>query len=310
MFLLPILAVMPLLEITIRSIPNTYSVKEKRLEEQASDIEVLLLGHSHIFYGINPTYLKQKAYNAAFNAQSFKYDLKLFKKHAESLKKLKYVILPIDYMTLYYNIEDSETKYLVKNYVLYLQLSSSLLPSDRFEIINVGFQSSVMRIYRYYIKKESSIDFTELGWIPKHGTNDLEKTGKITADRFTGYIKKGIEKHYLEENIQYINDIIQLCSKKKAKLILVKTPTHALYRKYLNPEYEKRSKRTMDEILSTNDNCYELDLETDTNYLDSDFFDGSHVNEQGAIKLSKRLNLFIEALEAKSDSTINKNSIQ
>ncbi len=53
---LPILVVAILMEILLRNTPNDYLFKKQYLDKHSSEIETLILGSSHSFYGFNPEY--------------------------------------------------------------------------------------------------------------------------------------------------------------------------------------------------------------------------------------------------------------
>lgn len=97
--LIPILLGWLALESFYRFIPNNYTEKQKQIL-QNYDSEVLILGNSHSFYGINPLSFNQKAYNFSNISQSLYFDELLLEKNITHFNNLKYVVLTIDYFTL------------------------------------------------------------------------------------------------------------------------------------------------------------------------------------------------------------------
>ena len=79
-FCLPILLGTLVLEVLLRNIPNDYSQKKEYLDENSSEIETLILGSSHSFYGLNPKYFSSKTFNASHISQSLNYDYKIINK--------------------------------------------------------------------------------------------------------------------------------------------------------------------------------------------------------------------------------------
>ena len=77
---LPILVVAILMEILLRNMPNDYLFKKKYLDEHSSEIQTLILGSSHSFYGIDPAYFNSKTFNASHVSQTLNYDLEIFQK--------------------------------------------------------------------------------------------------------------------------------------------------------------------------------------------------------------------------------------
>ncbi len=77
--------------------PNPY--KYEWMQENAEEVETLVLGSSHTFYGIRPEFFDSKTFNLANVSQGMKQDLFLIKYWANRYKNLKYVIFPISFFT-------------------------------------------------------------------------------------------------------------------------------------------------------------------------------------------------------------------
>ena len=77
-FFIPVLCVLAGLEYMVRKAPNEYQYKAQWMEKNADRVETLILGTSHAFYGINPSYLGPNAFSLAASAQSLQYDEFLF----------------------------------------------------------------------------------------------------------------------------------------------------------------------------------------------------------------------------------------
>jgi len=72
---IPIFFAMFFYERVLREIPNNYSYKKEYLDKNASQVEILFLGSSHIFFGINPKYMTRKTFSGAHNSQLLTFDL-------------------------------------------------------------------------------------------------------------------------------------------------------------------------------------------------------------------------------------------
>ena len=57
-------------EFLVRHIPNDYNSKIKYLQEHSSEIEILALGSSHAYFGVNPDFLSSKCFNLSHIAQT------------------------------------------------------------------------------------------------------------------------------------------------------------------------------------------------------------------------------------------------
>ena len=106
LFLIPILLFLTVVEYKLYHIPNTYNTKRKYFEKQLDSIEVLTLGASTILRGVNPKYFSYKGFNLANVNQTLDVNEILTEKYLLQMKKLKMVILDIDYVTLYLYLRD------------------------------------------------------------------------------------------------------------------------------------------------------------------------------------------------------------
>lgn len=99
LFIIPILLGLVFCEHFLRKIPNDYSFKNEWLSNNARTIQVLNMGSSHAFYGIEPNLFSCKAFNAAHVSQSIKYDHFIFSKFVNDMDSLKVLVLPISYFS-------------------------------------------------------------------------------------------------------------------------------------------------------------------------------------------------------------------
>ena len=97
---MPIFFIAVVAEIFLRKIPNDYRIKKQYFEWHSAEIKVLFLGSSHAYYGINPIYMKESSFNAAYVSQSLEIDYEILNKYKSSLKSLRTIILPVSYFSL------------------------------------------------------------------------------------------------------------------------------------------------------------------------------------------------------------------
>ena len=97
-------------EIRLRDIPNSYTIKKYYLEKDLNDIQVLILGSSHTYFGINPEFFNLKGYNLANASQTLYYDKELLGRYIDRMPNLKIVIISYSYFALwtelYENVEN------------------------------------------------------------------------------------------------------------------------------------------------------------------------------------------------------------
>lgn len=287
--ILPILLFFLVLEVAIRKIPNDYQLKKDYLNENAAEINTLILGSSHTFYGLNPEYFSQKTFNAAYVSQSLDLDYEILRKYDLKLKNLKTVIIPISYFSLFETLETDVEKWRIKNYVIYYDLENTYHLLDHFESLDNHIALNVKKIIKYYVLNKSYITSSYLGW----GTNFNSKNKKTLNGAFTA--KKHTAKNFnlYDENIKSLQKIVTLCRKNKVKVIFITTPTHASYYHNLNKNQLEKTTKTISKFVKNNSNCEYINMLTSDKFTNEDFYDADHLNEIGAKKLSLFLNKFV-----------------
>ena len=284
--IIPILFFFLALEMAIRKIPNDYQLKKEYLDKNATQINTLILGSSHTFYGINPAFFSNKTFNAAYVSQSLDLDYEILKKYDSKLKNLQTVIIPISYFSLFETLETDIEKWRIKNYVLYYGLENKYQFTDNFESLNNHITRNIKKIVKHYAFNTSFITTSNLGW----GTNFNAKTKKPFKGAFTA--KKHTVKNFnlYAENLKSVHKIITLCKKNKINIVFLTTPTHQSYYQNLNKIQLEKTTKTISELVKKNPNCNYLNLLKSEVFTNKDFYDADHLNEVGAEKLSILLN--------------------
>jgi hypothetical protein len=290
---LPILFSVLFMEILLRNMPNDYKFKKEYLDKNASEIETMILGSSHSFYGFNPVYFKTKTFNASHVSQSLKYDFEIIKKYQSDLKKLRTIVLPISYFTLFWQLEAGRESWRVKNYILYYGLETSNTYTDYSEVLSNKINPNIKRLSSYYLKGNSAISCTSLGWGKAYksiNARDLIETGKTTALRHSNDINDIKYENILRDNEQTLNSIIAWCKNRNIRIVLLTTPAFKSYRQNLNKTQLNVTIEIAKKIDLYNKNCIYLNLLNDTSFVAKDFYDADHLSEIGAEKLSKLIN--------------------
>lgn len=297
LFIIPVFLVLATCEYFLRKVPNDYQYKNKWLTQNCGKIEILNLGSSHTYWGINPHYFSYSAFNAAHVAQGIKYDHFIFKKFIDSMDSLKVVILPLSYFSMTSNepergLEDWRVKY----YSIYygcdyhkheLRYNLEIMPKIRIRVALL----SIFGKADYRVADSlgwgcsSQAIFEQDAW---------EYNGKIVAKRHT---KKIIDTTIVNENARMVNEIIKKCHNKKISVILLTTPTYKTYRDNLNKEQLDIMLNYGHFFESKYDNVHYINLLDDDCFIQEDFQNSDHLNEFGAKKLTLILNHYIDSLQ-------------
>ena len=293
-FLLPILIVSVTFEVLLRNIPNDYAYKREYLDNNADEIETLILGSSHTFYGIDPRYFFNNTFNASHVSQSLNYDLEILKKYQDEFKSLKTIVLPISYFSFYSSLESGVESWRIKNYMIYYDQNSSESISDYSEVLSNEFKVMIDKLVSYYVKGNKSIYCSNLGWgisYKSENSVDLLVSGEIAAKRHTVLdIESAENKTEFSKNKFLVKSIIEWATGRNVKVLLLTLPAFETYQRNLNIEQLQEAIKTTKEICSNNNNCYYENLMMDTSFVVSDFFDADHLSEIGAKKLSVLIN--------------------
>ncbi len=187
-FVSPILLVAIVMEFLLRHIPNDYLYKKTYLDNHSEEIETLILGNSHTFYGIDPVYFSTECFNVSNVSQTLTYDLEIIKKFQDRLIDLKTIVLPVSYFSLYDKLEANKESWRIKNYVIYCGIDAPGSLRYHSEVLSNKLYVILRRLYTYYMKGVSAVSCTEKGCGKIHdsaGSRDLNVQGKNTALRHT-----------------------------------------------------------------------------------------------------------------------------
>ena len=298
---LPLIIAAVLMEVLLRNIPNDYLLKKEYLDKHSSEIETLILGSSHTFYGLNPVYFSKNTFNESHISQTLDYDFKLLQKYESGFDNLKTIVLPISYFSLFEKLESTTESWRVKNYIIYYEINK---PNDLIhhtEILSNRLDINLKRLKAYYISDRTMITCNELGWGKDYNSQyamDLAESGKTSAIRNTSKdLYSDQQQTILKENKRILKDIIEWSRQRKITLILLTTPVFETYSRDLDKTQLYITIETATNLDLENDNCIYLNWLNDTSFYGEDFYDADHLSEIGAEKLSHSIDDVINDLE-------------
>lgn len=297
-FVLLIICTLFIIEILIRHIPNDYKYKKNYLDNNSDSIEILFLGASEFHSGLNPVYTTKRSFNASHPAQTMDYCFALLDKYNDNWLKLDYIVLAISYPTLYMKLEDSWEGWRVKNYNIYYDIPLSKRITSEAEIFNGRLFDHLLRLYDYYIRKIDPITCSDLGWFITSTTeppDSLYHHGIVAAKGHT----IPPEQHHFNEMRSALDSIIDFSSRKRCQLILCTTPVYKSYRENLNRAQLDSTINTVTGIIEKKNNCTYVNLMDSKDFTDEDFFDGNHLNGNGARKLTLIIDSIINYIDIK-----------
>jgi hypothetical protein len=297
LFSLPIIVAMVSFELYLRKIPNDYAYKKKYLDAQSNHIEVLILGSSHTYYGINPYYSKHTVFNAAYVSQTLNFDYAILEKYKNSWKSLKYIIVPVDYFSLYETLETGIEHWRVKNYNIYYDIAINKNYWNNFELFNGNFSGNIFRLKSHLLNPNLDINCNKWGFGTNHNSKNgknLIETGKTNANTHTYDLASN---GFLSKNIQTLHSIIEFSEINNVKIIFITSPAYYTYRKNLKAQQLYHTINTIKQLSSKNVHTFYYNLLADSTFLASDYYDANHLNEFGAKKLTIKIDSIINSIE-------------
>ena len=299
LLLLPIGVIAISMEFMIRNIESDYIFKNNYLDNHSEEIQILILGSSQAYFGINPDYFPQNTFNACHASQTLDLDYEILRKYQNKLNKLKVIIIPVAYHTLWGKLENSVESWRIKFYAIYYGIDTKSWMNN-YELLNGKLGVNINRISNYYIKKDREIYVSEFGWGTGFDTLisvNLEESGKYRALSHTSDIHSKEKMKVFSENLDILNSFSEFCNSNDVKLLLVTTPVFYSYRENLNEEQLNTMVDTMNDFATKHNNCIYLNWHDDSDFIAEDFHDADHLSGKGAKKLSEKLVQYIDSLE-------------
>ncbi|MCM1108816.1 MAG: hypothetical protein NC388_07150 [Clostridium sp.] len=292
MLIVPVVLFLTGYEWAYRKLDNSYSLKDRGMKIHGDSIEILILGNSHTFFGLDPAYFSRPAFNAANVSQDFRHNHFIFFRYTTRMPRLRTVIIPLSFSSLWELLEREGDSWRMRKYAIYMHDTSVPWnkPEWHFEFMSVGNHSLWDAL-----KGKDLLQCTPCG---AHTGNRMEDRDPDWQETWTGPV--GRHSHFLKKdrqtltdiesrNRRYLEEVITSCQKRNIEVLLITTPTWHTYYEHLNrPQYE--AMQAYARQLTEQHGIRYLNLMRDNRFTEDDFFDTDHLNEHGAAKLSRLIN--------------------
>jgi hypothetical protein len=283
------------LEFSLRNIKSGYTTKRDGLIAKSIDIEILIVGNSHANYGIDPKYFKLPAYNLAYVSQTILYDKQLILKYLPVLKNLKYVIISIDYTTLYCGFDETRDFFYYHYYGINLRNRSYFNQNLSYFFYVFSPTPAVKLLLNQSEDFFVNGDLFVNGWQGYDSTNYsfmTKKAGKQKAEHFDDQINSSKEHKYI---LLEIESLMSLLKKRNITPVLVSAPCY----KYVTDNLD--NKRLEENLLFVNKlkekyNLVYLNSLKDSSFKVEDYYDCDHLNKYGAAKFTTQIDSLINNL--------------
>lgn len=288
-FILPLIVIGVVLEIAMRNIPNDYQIKADYLSENASEVECLILGSSHTFYGLDPNMLPG-SFNAAYLSQSLDYDFKILKHYEDDYEQLKTVVLPISYLSLFEQIKYIPQSWRTYNYNLYYDLPGNWSVSEWSELLGKDLLENAKLLFKYYIRSQDRCRGDSLGFGKNDGTpEDLVSTGLSSAKHHYRTLAIPHNFEVWEENNVILEEFVQWTDVHQVDLVLLTTPCYESYVESVNQNQRDLFIARAQEVADNHSHVRYLNFFDSPLFSEQHFRDATHLNTKGATLLTELL---------------------
>lgn len=277
-----------LLELLLRTFPNTYDIKQNLIAEKSSEIEVLFLGTSHVFSGIRPGRMDFQSVNLANNSQSLYYDIQIVKSHLNSFSNLKAIVFEINFFSFYYNLDLGPESW--RN-TFYHQSFGIKPQTEELSWLDLSRLVQLKRneiILLLQSQKQNKIYFKELGF---GGVEDDRKfpSQESAQKKFNSFSQDYIN----SDDAKVIQDLLELIMHLKSANVdvyFLRFPASSHLTSYIEEsDYLDRTDSVLDSLFY-NLGAKELDYFGDHHFDDDLFYDSDHLNMKGANLLTGLVN--------------------
>ena len=280
-YVLPIIALSILIESVVERIPNSYTYKRQYMEQHAASIYTLVLGHSCAYDGIDAE-IWSGAFNLANSSQCFEDDYRLLERYIVDMDSLERVVLPLSYSSLQMVSSSNRRVY----YTIYMDVYPRW-PISKYSMECFNLELMIKKVAKYMLN-EDMVQCNSLGQRIGHTLSnrplewkDIEKL--IANDRFVG--KSAMM--YVEENLQWLAQIADLCERRGVMLWLVAMPMMKEYRVGMPQEQIALMEQVMQEM-AVRYRCVQVYDYQDWGGAD-DFWNATHLNTNGARRFTELL---------------------
>lgn len=299
LILIPVGLFLGYIEYKLSQVVVSYSQKKHEVESQLDKIQVLALGSSNSYFGINPHFFSYYGFNFSYRAQWPYYDLKLMEKYLDRMPNLKLVIFSTSYFTFGTRFIESIDNWRLYFYSQYYHI----LPKDDANFLGYYHPFDPRSISKIALFGERTKYYLHNGTTNiNEGEPDEDMTGWLNAgkkpcDLSLNIGQSGSNAHNLavkvenyEKNLVYIGKLVELLRSRGVDFVFVELPQMPIYRDNVDPVKYAAMEASIKNF-SKKYGVQHISYLKDKRFTRADFTDmPDHLNAVGAEKISKTIN--------------------
>ena len=271
------------MEFVGEAIPNSYTYKRGYLEQHGAQIQILILGSSNAYDGLNPSVLPH-AFNLANSSQTLEDDYRLLSKYIDSMDSLQTVIVGLGYHSLGATTEDNRRTY----YTIYMDLYPRWpISKYSFEVCNL--EMLVKKIIKYAVSRDVT-RCDSLGQRVGHTKEAVESGAEWWNKDVLSLVENdkldiGHCRLEIEENTLYLETIVDLCNAHGVQPVIVQMPVMEEYKRML-PEEQVA---LMDDVLLSLDSSATCIDASEWEIPDDGWYNATHLTKEASVEFTNKL---------------------
>lgn len=285
------------MEKVLAGMPFPEAVKQEHIDQNAEDIEILVLGSSQIQRAINPEYLSRPTSNLANSSQLLFEDFQLLKHFRPSLPNLKGTVIEVSYDKLERNKSFTNPALHHRNLKFY-DVNTFGRPVNFKDFFL--FHANPEHFYKNlvaYLRGDSAIKLN------RYGFDENKYDGIFKNVQYKDSIEEQLitienvkDSLTYEENKTLLHQMIRYALEEDLEVLIYHPPTHHAYNRLRDPELIEKWQNLLTELEKEYPQLHFLIDDKNPDFKTTHFYNGNHLNPDGAEKASKIM-----------DSVINKN---
>ncbi len=281
----PILLVLGGVEFEVRKMPTTLSTKKALLDRRAARTDVLVLGNSQAFLGIDPGRLSDSATSAAAHSQSLRCDEAITTLYLGQMGRLRTVVISLSYFSLRYLLEQSEP-WREFFYRYYFQVPEETPvrwpwhPRHFLFMANYGGKNT-LGLLVYGASRDLGID--RRGWFPSGCGADVlsEAEGAARMAQHT----RAMRESAVAGNTRLLDRFIARLRQRGIAVVLATLPVSRTYSVHMDGRIHQELTTVVGGLAARHGASFR-DYLTDSRFTRMDFYDYDHLCAAGAQKFT------------------------
>jgi hypothetical protein len=247
---------------------------------RSRNYDLLIMGNSKFYCGVNPEYFSMPAYNFSHNNDNYNQIYHKLLWLDKEGKKFKYLVLGTDYFQFNF-ISDT------RNYVYEKYLGEAYLadyPKKKLSLATVKNELQFLKPYK--LKTLLQIPYIR---------HDLKDNGQFVRRGSPGEADFQERRFkFLDVQVASFDKVLDYCKKNQITVFICMPPLQKVEYDQYSPEQLQEFRAFIASRLSPD--IFYLDFSTGHSFKQTDFIDMSHLSQEGSIELAKVIDRRISEL--------------